>query len=360
MNIFPIDWQASDVDNQYTIAVFGKSTDGQLVAAHIAFFPYFYVELPAGSGPGQTRLFITEAVANHGAIHRYCRTVERVSLWGFSNNSKLKLVQLAFPTLKKLKWAARAFHHKKLTTYESTLDPLLRFYHIRDISPASWITITSYTNVSADVASTRAPVEVTTTFDKVFSSTLTVRPLLVLASWDLEVYSRSRRFPLAENEEDVIIQIATSFQRYGESEPYRKLIMAYQATDDVPGVEIMAFDDEADMINAWFDELLKEDVDIMLSYNGHQVGHPNTSSTMLQMQSSTYTSSSGSCAGSWGLVILGDAPCARLILCVVRLGVRVRSLAGARGRRHRHLARGSIQAGPQAHRRRRPGGAGAE
>ena len=87
--------------------------------------------------------------------------------------------------------------------------------------------------------------------------------------------SASRRFPQAENEEDCLIQIATSFQRYGEPDPYRQLVLCLKATDQVPGIEVRAFDQEHDLVNAWVAELAKEGVDILLGYNTDQVGTGN-------------------------------------------------------------------------------------
>jgi DNA polymerase delta subunit 1 len=286
MELFPIDWLARDVDQpdgaaQYTITVFGKTPDARSVAAHITFYPYMYVQLPAGAGQGQARLFITEAVTKHRAIAKYCRVVERVSLWGFTNMTKVPLAQLAFPTMKKMRWAARTYQGAGLTTYESGVDPLLRFFHIRGISPVTWIAIADTTPVDEDDKTTRAALEVTASFDRVSTSARTERPPLVIASWDLETHAAkrpdgSRKFPCADNDDDVIIQVATSFQRYGEAQPYRTLIMAYMPTDPVEGVDVVAFDDEADMINAWCDQLAAEDVDILIGYNTDQVSRTRT------------------------------------------------------------------------------------
>lgn len=296
MDLFPVDWQAGDVDlsqgqhgqhgqqqqQQYVITLFGKTPDARSVAVHVTFYPYMFVQLPAGAGSGEASLFITEAVTKHRAVRQYCRAVQRVSLWGFTNQTKVPLVQLAFPTLKKLKWAARAYQSAGMTTYESGVDPLLRFFHIREISPASWITVTASTPVPEDDRTTRADLEVRTSFEKVSASARTDRPPLVIASWDLETHAAkrpdgSRKFPCADNDEDVIIQIATSFQRYGEPQPYRTLIMAFKPTDGVEGIEVIAYDDEADMIGAWCDELQSEKADILIGYNTDQVLTSQTS-----------------------------------------------------------------------------------
>lgn len=276
LELFPTDWQARDEDDRFIITVTGKTPDGQAAVVHISFTPYFFVELPRGCGAGQAKLFVAEACTKHKALPALSRTVERVSMWGFTNGTKRQLAQLAFPTLRHMKWAARDYRRAGRETYESSVDPLLRFFHIRDIAPASWIAIKSHAPVDGEDAVSRAPLEVTTHFDQVFPAERASRPPLVLASFDLECYAApqpngSRKFPCSEREEDVIIQVATTFQRYGEPEPYRQLIMALGDTDPVEGVDVVCFDDEAIMINAWCDELAAEGADVLLSYNGDQV-----------------------------------------------------------------------------------------
>ena len=269
MDIYPVDWQADDVGGQYTITVFGKTPDAEVVAAHIAFYPYFYVDVSC-MGPAAVKLLIAEACSKHKALKQYCREVERVTLWGFTNKTKMRLLQLAFPSIRLMKWTARKMREDGRPTYESSIDPLLRFFHIRDIAPAQWIHVRSHT--TATDPHTRATIEVCTTFDKVGPSDVTCRPPLVFCSWDLETYSKSRRFPTPENEDDCIIQVASSFQRYGEPEPYRQLVLALNKTDPVEGIEVLWFDDEAAMVNAWFAEVQKEKVDVLLGYNVDQVG----------------------------------------------------------------------------------------
>ena len=86
----------------------------------------------------------------------------------------------------------------------------------------------------------------------------------------MECYSASRKFPLPEKEGDKIIQIATTFQRYGEPEPYRQLVLSLNDTDPVEGVDVVSFDDESDLINAWFEQVQNEGVDVLLGYNTDQ------------------------------------------------------------------------------------------
>ena len=271
MDVFPVDWLARDVDNKYVITMFGKTPAGCSVAAHITFYPYFYVQVPPTHGTGQVAFFIAQACTQVNAVKRYCRAVERMSMWGFTNNTKHRFVQLAFPSLVAMKAAARKYRDDKMTTYESGMDPLLRFFHIRDIGPSQWVRINSFSRLEDSARLTTTQMEIATEFTAVTASPLTTQPPLILGSWDIEAYSKSRRFPQAENEDDAIIQIATTFQKYGDPKPYRTSVMALKHTADVDGVDVAWFDDEADLINAWCDELARESVDVLVSYNGDQV-----------------------------------------------------------------------------------------
>lgn len=269
MDLFPVTWDCGDVDDQFLITVFGKTQTGDLVGAHIEFFPYFFVAVSPGWGPAQVRLFVTEAAKDHGAAQQYCQLVHRVSLWGFTNGDKLPLVQLAFPTLRKMKWAAKAMK-KTHKVFESGVDPLLRFFHLRDILPASWVHIGKAAPVKMGDKTTRAPTELRAPFSAVGPSTVDARPPLVFASFDLECTSRSRRFPKADNPDDHIIQVSTSFTKYGDAEPYKTSVMCFKETAPVEGIDIRWFHEEHQMINAWFDQVAAENVDVLLTYNGLQ------------------------------------------------------------------------------------------
>lgn len=273
MDIFPVTWACGDVDEQFWITLFGKTPQGSLVAVRIEFYPYFFVAVPPSWQSAQHRLFIAETAQQYGVLQAHCKPVQRVSLWGFTNGAKLTLMQLAFPTLKKMKWAARSLKATRMT-FEASMDPLLRFFHIRDISPASWVRVSGCTPVGGDAKITRAPKEVRVKFTGVGPSTLATRPPLVFASYDLECVSASRRFPRADNVDDAIIQIATTYQRYGDPEPYKTSVMCLRETSPVDGVFLRWFEEEHAMMNAWIAEVATENVDVLVGYNTLQFDDP--------------------------------------------------------------------------------------
>ena len=279
MDIFPVSWACGDVTledqhSEFLITLFGKTPEAQLIAVRIEFYPYFFVGVPRSWGIGQHRLFIAEAASKHGALARHCRSLKRTSLWGFTNGTQIDLVQLAFPSLKKMKWAARALKATHVT-YEASMDPLLRFFHIRDITPSAWVTVSgSVAPVPQGSKVTRAKLEVRVPFGAIGASQRTDHPPLIFASYDLECVSASRRFPKADNPDDAIIQIATTYQRYGESAPYKTSVMCLRKTSDVDGVDIQWFHEEHQALNAWIAEIKREHVDVLLGYNTSQFDAP--------------------------------------------------------------------------------------
>lgn len=270
IDFFPVDWIEGDVDEErpwYRVVAFGKTQDAKSVCVHIRFTPYFFVELPAEWSEARGRLFITETARAHDGIPGKCILVKRKSAWGFTNGRTKLMAQLAFETRAAAR-RARSALSRKYQTYEATVEPLVRFFHLRNVSPAGWIRATACASASSPMAV--VDIEVETTFDRVFPSDLTCRPPLVIASWDIETYSESGKFPLPENPNDKIIQISTAFRVYGEPEPYKRTVACLSSTDPVEGAELSWFDHEHDVVNHWISTLRKEKTDVLIGYNTHQ------------------------------------------------------------------------------------------
>lgn len=276
LDLFPVDWRAADrpcgdgEEEQYVVTAFGKCADGRSACVHIDFFPYFYVEFPSSWLPARQRLWISQASHKYGAAAHYCRTVDRVPMWGFTGGARRPFAQLAFPTLAAFKKARRRIQHdEKMQTYEASVDPLIRLFHLRELAPARWLRVARPRPPRGDPVST-CDVEVACHFTEVDPSPETSRPPLVIASWDLEVYSSTGKFPLSDNPGDKIIQVATSFQRYGDPEPYLRSVICLDTVDDVPGLDIVAVPREEDVITAWVELMQRESADVAVGYNLNQ------------------------------------------------------------------------------------------
>jgi DNA polymerase delta subunit 1 len=274
VTLFPVDWSHSDIeyldDSRAEIHAWGKTIDGRSALLRIAFTPYFFVKAPGWSDARQ-RLFITECVQKYKAMHTSSMPVKRVPLLGFTNNSQMQFVQLAFPTFDAFRKARYGLARERHHTFEAALDPLLRFFHLRDIQPAQWIHADGITPIAPDdpgrVAASHVCEYVTSFQDVSPAPDVTDIPPLVIASWDLETMSGSGMFPDSSRLEDQIITIGTAFQRYGEDEPYLRSAIALDTCDSIQGVDVVPCATEADVVNEWLQLLRDQHVDIMIGYN---------------------------------------------------------------------------------------------
>ena len=267
MDVFPVDWVATEKENSFEILCFGKLQDKQPVVVHIPFFPFFFVQCRSNWSKSRADVYLAECMSTLGCLPKYSLTVSRKTMWGFTNGKPHLFVQLAFSTLAACRKARRIISEQhKMSTFESSVDQILRLFHVRSIRPAEWLHINSFTETPEE-DQLSAHYEVNTTFSELSPSSVESIPPIVFASWDIECYSESGKFPLAENANDVICTICTTFQRFGEPEPYLRHATTLGWCDPVPGVVIESRETEAEVINAWIDRVGAENTDVLVGWN---------------------------------------------------------------------------------------------
>jgi DNA polymerase delta subunit 1 len=280
VDLFPVDWAAGDRPapdgdgeaETFMIRAVGKDAGGRAVVAHIDFFPYFYAELAQGLSESARKLAVMDLVKRHGALPGMSCAVSRKSMWGFTNGARLWVAQLCFGSLAAATRARYALKRAKCRTFEAGVDPLVRFFHVRGVRPAAWVRLDCQQVcglVEEDSTTPGQPLRVRCDFRRAGPSPLTARPPLVLASWDIEVFSKSGEFPLAANPADRVIQIAVTFERY-DTGASKSVVLCLGDTADVPGVEVVCLADEADLISEFPRVLAERGADVLLSYNGDQ------------------------------------------------------------------------------------------
>jgi DNA polymerase delta subunit 1 len=284
VDIFPVDWQARDVSSDdvssgdvstdpesasstaasgdsFEIQLYGKTPEGQSKTIHIAFYPYFFVAIPPSWSAAKVQYFIGECTRNYNAYKPLSVQVTRKTLHGFTNNRQHPFVQLAFTTLTAFRKARFGLQRQHMQVYEGALDPLLRFYHVRDLQPGNWVSVET-----PDPAARHIYVD----FRAVSPSTRTDQPPLIFASWDIEAISATNKFPSSDNPGDKIITIGTAYQRYGEPEPFHRSVVTLDTCDSIEGVHVVPCETEAELLNAWIDDVMAHDVDVMVGYNTFQ------------------------------------------------------------------------------------------
>ena len=268
MDIFPVDWSDIEHESSYEIRCYGKLEDGRSACVRITFYPFFYVACPPDWSESRAKIFVAECATKHGALMKYSMPLSRKTLWGFTNSEPRPFVQLAFATVAAAKRAKTILKHMKMQTYEADVDNIIRLFHVRNIAPSSWIRVTDPCPIPVDEDPVSiADVEVTVPFTSLSPSPLDSIPPLIFASWDIECYSPTGAFPLAHKQDDAIIAICTTFQKYGAAEPFLKHGVALGTCSPVNGVELVPCETETDVLNAWIEVLKEQKADVLVGWN---------------------------------------------------------------------------------------------
>lgn len=263
-------WEARDIDDEHLVSIFGKTQEGKSVCVTTAFTPYFFVKFPKGA---------TQKTAQEifDVINRKCpeclvsySVMKAKDVWGFQNNQEFAYMKIDFVNLAMrrrvdyfLKNAiAISSGMVKLKVYESNLDPVLRLMHRTGIQSTGWLhtgdqCVRSYlANVDIDLYcnkwNTLKPVERDD-----------IAPFIV-ASFDIECNSSTGKFPNANIIGDACFQIAVSLCKFGEDEPYEKVCLCYKKTE---GTDVISFDTEREMLEAFQSYVQKKDIDILTGWN---------------------------------------------------------------------------------------------
>jgi DNA polymerase delta subunit 1 len=143
------------------------------------------------------------------------RGLRKKDFWGFSNGEEKLFVRITCRTIKTMRALAdrlsklpqKVAHIPGMATpvrvllYESNIDPLLRFFHVRDIRPCGWIRVRAgrYA-LGASVLPAKCAADWTCSWQDCMSESCDeIAPLLV-ASFDIECSSSHGDFPVAKKD----------------------------------------------------------------------------------------------------------------------------------------------------------------
>jgi len=217
----------TDARREYQILLFGSTTKGKSICVQVeGYRPSFLVELPSEIPPSKIKLFsswMLESV-HPSAASQVTFTHERhKTLWDYNGEALSNFIRIDFPSISLWRRCIDLFWVKPSKTvgrmsvpmelspyklfgvagpkitlklYEANVDPLLRFFHERDISPAGWMTLTDYNFAESSEATTS--LFVTCNWKKVTPLTRDLHAPLLIASWDIECMSAHGDFPLPQ------------------------------------------------------------------------------------------------------------------------------------------------------------------
>ncbi len=291
----PCDWYEHDVNGQYVVEVFGRTKAGAVACLRVTGFrPYFYIKsdkrpdtsdvyekanrkLQFKGGPRQGqmdygfRVYPGKIAENHAPmlskVHKYD------TFAGFQELKTTEVWKVTCDSLATFQAARSVWkENKSILQYESNLPPFLRLFHDCNLGPASPLT-SSDLELHEEIPETSdgMPMYAVDEFYSCDWSTLKAAdvsiPLLV-ASYDLEMYSASGLFPQASK--DPIIQIGISYRwSHKMLDPVARivLVLGEVAPSDEEGVEFISCKTERELLQKFVEEIETENPDIMCGYN---------------------------------------------------------------------------------------------
>lgn len=284
-----LDEESSDeIDEDiYQIHLFGRTSDRKSVHINVTNFkPYFYVEIPNSWGIIQMKQFISkvnglfEPNKEHFIEHLLnTKIVKKHKFYGFTNNVLFQFIQLTFRNNEAFRAYKNILSYKKkelqkkyrlwstFNIYESNIDPLLRFMHIRDLNSCGWIKIDpkKYKHSSFPLAT--CDINLICKWDCVdhFESNEIVP--IIQAAFDIECTSCDGAFPQANRPDDKIIQIGTTIKEFGSDDFLLKHIITLDTCSPIEGVEVESYKTEKEVLLAWMRLIKRINPDVLYGYN---------------------------------------------------------------------------------------------
>ena len=155
-------------NSTFMIQMFGINELGESCSIIVHDFkPFFYVKVPDSWGTSQKTQLLEHIQGKMGTYHKDaicdCNIVKRKKLYGFDGGKDHKFIIFKFENVSALNKAKNLwyydvtnkagekerrlmsigyrFNNVCLPLYEANIPPLLRFFHIQNISPSGWVSI---------------------------------------------------------------------------------------------------------------------------------------------------------------------------------------------------------------------------
>ena len=279
-----------------TICLFGKTDQGENVLARVRFCPYIYVEVPPQWKEQEFQqliLYLEQFQRLSRGTLFYEREIRKRS-YGWipdpkdaSKTARYAVLKLHCPNETMMRYICNCLKSEKqiermyklklsrpFKVWEHNISTIHKFCDEQNICPTEWVKIESCCySVATNFACSSKTLEIIVPDSRkvIVMNEIRIMAPFVTASFDIECFSKSRVFPKAENDDDVIIGIGTVVQHHGGSVNNQRVYYALHDTvieSKDTGIVVRYFHSELDMILAWRDWLILEvNPDILIGYN---------------------------------------------------------------------------------------------
>lgn len=157
------EYEIKNTEKRFTIQMFGINESGETFCLYVTDYkPFFYIMVGDDWGFDKKNMFLSHIKTKVGKYYENsiteCKIIKRKKLYGFDGGKEHKFIQLKFNNTaamnkvknlyyvngklgRRLVEDGYQFQNTKTYLYEANIPPLLRYFHIKEISPSGWICI---------------------------------------------------------------------------------------------------------------------------------------------------------------------------------------------------------------------------
>ncbi len=279
---------------KYIINVFGITEEGYSVCLSIQeFTPFFYIKVPKIFNLktflsvffGKFKIKGTDDWQDirDFMIIKSCKIFQKKDFYGFQGDEEYNFLRLVFDNSQALSRAIsvinqhnngiksiKGYEKIKFPLYETKLDNVLRFIHIKQLKTSGWITVKDISVINFNKKS-NCQIEAEVNWKNVDNLDKETNAPILQASFDIEVFNEDNSFdPYIK--ENVITHIATTFKRFGidNKDCWFKHIICLKSCSKIEeeNTYMEVYEKEEDVLLSWKRLILKTDPDIFYHYNG--------------------------------------------------------------------------------------------
>ena len=224
-------------NKEFQVQMFGINETGETACILVSGFkPFFYIQVEDSWGQGTKTTFMSELKKFVGPYYEESIVSSKIEkhkrLYGFDAGKKYKFIKIEFHSVAALNKAKKMwyddtknadgefervlkvdgfiFENSPTFLYEAQIPPLLRLFHIKEISPSGWIELNIRDTIPRKNRKTTCKYEYEIDYDKITPLPNKETPVpYKICSFDIEASSSHGDFPLAKkNYKRLAINIA--------------------------------------------------------------------------------------------------------------------------------------------------------
>tara|TARA_B100000787_G_scaffold1310_1_gene979 strand:+ start:8805 stop:12749 length:3945 start_codon:yes stop_codon:yes gene_type:complete len=225
--------KGKDYDELYTLLIYGTCENGATVCVDVRnFTPFFYIKPPdywedlsdsafegkvaefkdfmmsqKYTSKYMNREYERKIIPNNMESHfKDLTIVKRKDFWGFTNSKIFRFMKICVKSMKlynTLKYYFKSLEKKGFNAYESNIDPFLKYLHIQDIKPCSWVKIEKY-KINEDIS--RCDYNIVVNHKNVIPVDKNKIAPILITSFDIECTSSHGDFPVARKTYSKLVQ----------------------------------------------------------------------------------------------------------------------------------------------------------